>query len=425
MQRRVALGMVGFFSFAALAAAVVSCGEDTPPIGDDGDSPPVIVNPNGRDTGAECNSGNDCKSGNCSNAKCTAPKPVGTDDTNGGTGGGTEPECTTHDQCKTACRDDHVCASAPSCTRQHGGRSCGPNGDEDCCAKVKQGSYTLDKYLITAGRMRAFIEREGGDIQGYVAKLPANQWDTSWTDPDALPTNIETANAVMGAALKRACSPGSNTGRTYWTPKSGDDYSDFDQDVLDEKALNCVPWQMVKAFCVFDGGHLATVDELRAAFTNGGTTKYPWGDDYYDPSGPDPQNRLNAWFNYSGTPLPNDYRKDDDGNPKDNAFYVSPPGRFPLGDNKAGVADAAGDLLEWVGEQPRRFVWKADFEKHGSDAKKFNATSIGGSNADIWSDTAPIYAGGGPWIWGNNQLGLIGTQDERNGYYSIGARCAY
>jgi len=37
-------------------------------------------------------------------------------------------------------------------------------------------------------------------------------------------------------------------------PKNGADYSDFTQDQLDPKALNCVGWHLVQALCAFDGG---------------------------------------------------------------------------------------------------------------------------------------------------------------------------
>lgn len=411
------------FLSLVVAACVANCGGSDTVAGTESDpnsAPGPVVNPGGKNPGGACKSGNDCKSGNCSNAVCVPPKPVDPD-----AGSPDTPGCTKNEDCTTGCGDDHQCATAPSCTREHGGRSCGPDGNDDCCVKVKQGSYTLDKYLITAGRMRAFIERFNGDIQGFVKTLPAGKWNSAWNDPDALPSNIDEANGVMGAPLKRGCSPGTNTGRTYWTPKKDNDYSDFDQDTLDEKALNCVPWQMVQAMCAFDGGRLANLEELKAAFTNAGTTKYPWGDDYYDPSKADPNNRLNSFYNYNDTPLPANARKNDDGSPLDISFYVSPPGKYPLGNNKSGVADSAGNLLEWTGDQPRQFIWKADFEKHGKDAKTMNQTSGNLSGADIWLEKVPVYGGGGPWIWGNKQLGVAGDNGERNGYYSIGGRCAY
>lgn len=378
-----------------------------------------------------CSSGVDSSSATSSNdptgtasASCTGSSCAGGGDEGSGPGTGAADgkHCKVDADCTTACGDDGKCTSAPSCARAHGGRTCGPNGTDDCCATAKQGPYTIDKYMITAGRMRAFVERFQGDIRGFIATLPAGQWDPAWNDDDAIPTDLASANAALGPAKKKACTQGENTGHTYWTPKTDDDYSDFDQDVLDEKALNCVPWVMLQALCVWDGGHLATVEELKAAFTNGGVTRYPWGDDDLESvSRPDPLERLNIEGAFATTPLPATYRKNGGGQPAEVSFLIAPPGRFPKGNNEAGIADAAGNLLEFVGDRPRQFVWKGDFEHHAANAATFNA-------GYIWMDARkgfPVGVGVGPWIWGDGQLyGNAGTGAERNGYYSIGGRCA-
>lgn len=314
-------------------------------------------------------------------------------------------------------------ALAPSCSRIHGGQTCGADGKEDCCTTAKQGSFEIDKYLITAGRMRAFVEHTKGNIRGFVSNLPREKWKAAWTDDDALPTDLESANVALGPDKKKACNQGAHTGHTYWTPKTDYDFSDFDQQTLDEKALNCVPWAMLQALCVWDGGHLATMSELRAAFTNGNTTKYPWGDDDLESTTrPDPQNRLNIEASFQTSPLPTTFRKDESGNPLEVSFLISPPGRHPKGNNKVGIADAAGNLLEWVGDEERQFVWKADFEHHASNAATFNGGYI------WWERRAhsPIGVGSGAWIWGEGQLyGNAGNASEKNGYYTIGGRCGY
>jgi formylglycine-generating enzyme required for sulfatase activity len=310
-------------------------------------------------------------------------------------------------------------SSAPSCAREHGGRTCGPNGNEDCCSVATQGQYKVDKYMITAGRMRAFVEHVKGDVKGFVESLGPDKWKPEWSEKDSLSFDMDSANEILGPyANKKACNQGAHTGHTYWTPKTGDDYSDFDQDTLDDKALNCVPWGMLQALCAFDGGHLATLAELRAAFTNNGTTTYPWGNDpVANVSAPDPQQRLNLEGGFQTSPLPPAFRKDSDGDPAEVSFHIAPPGRFPKGNNKAGVADAAGNLLEWVGDKRRQFVWKGDFEHHASNAAALNFGKW------WWEKPFPI---GEPWVWGTSQLlGNAGTDDQRNGYYTIGGRCGH
>lgn len=311
---------------------------------------------------------------------------------------------------------DPVAASAPSCSREHGGRTCGPTGKDDCCAVVGQGTARLDRYLITAGRMRAFIEKTQGNVQSFVDTL-GDRWRPEWSEDDSLPFDARSALDLLGPqGRKKSCGTGDETGHTYWTPAEGAESSDLDQDTLDEKALNCVPWSLAQALCAYDGGRLATLAELKAAFTNDGTTRFPWGDDALgNLDAPDPGERLNIAFGFATDPLPATYRKRADGSPAGASFFISPPGRFPKGNNRVGVADAAGDLLEWVGDRKRQFVWKADFEHHAKSAASLNF-------GRWWWDSVL----GGPWIWGTNQLfGQAGNDGERNGYYAIGARCAH
>lgn len=42
--------------------------------------------------------------------------------------------------------------------------------------------------------------------------------------------------------------------------------------------LSCVTYDQASAYCAWVGGRLPTEQEWRAAATNGGTTRYPWGD---------------------------------------------------------------------------------------------------------------------------------------------------
>jgi formylglycine-generating enzyme required for sulfatase activity len=365
----------------------------------------------------------------CSSAKDAATVPVAEDaQTAGSDGKPADPKQSTDattpnpDGSSKEGEDPTIKSVAPSCARQHGGQTCGADGNEDCCQVAQQGDSKIGKYMVTAGRMRTFVEHFKGDIAGYVKSLPADKWKSEW-NIYLIPTDVDSANTAFGPSGKKACEQGGFTGHTYWTPKTDDDFSDFSQDVLDEKALNCVPWELMQALCIWDGGHLATVAELKAAFTNSGSTKFPWGnDDISSVTAPDDQNRLNIEGAFETDPLPKDFRARDDGKPEEISFIIAPPGRFPNGNNKAGIADSAGNLLEWAGDQPRQFIWKADFEEHAKDAHDL----MGGS----WFQTArnglPIGNGTGPWIWGDSQLfGNAGTSDQKDGYYSIGGRCAF
>ena len=341
-------------------------------------------------------------------------------------GGGAAPRCSAgkaclnHADCESAgCTLFGTCAHRASCTQLAGGQTCGPEDSlerqRDCCEDAAVGSSRVDRYLVTAGRMRAFLARVDGHVRDWAAKLPADRWDQAYTP--MLPNTIDgpaddgnSAHTQLGPWWhKRSCETGYHTGHTYWTPPAYGDEKDFSQAVLDTKALNCVPWWLLAALCAFDGGHLATEAELRAAFTNGGTTAYPWGSrgDY----------RADAWsdravqeFSYE-TNAP--ARRDAWGF-LDVAANIAPPGRRPRGNSATGHADLVGNLLEWVGDAQGRFVWKGSFERHAAEADRL-APPV---------DEQPYMAvkpDGAPWLWQE----VAAPDQNPNGYYAIGGRCAH
>ncbi|MCA9585386.1 MAG: SUMF1/EgtB/PvdO family nonheme iron enzyme [Myxococcales bacterium] len=380
--------------------------------------------------GKDCNLGDDCVNAICNNAKkCDGPSfndgiknGTETDVDCGGPAAG--PRCDTGKQClvhadcaSNGCAYDNTCASHPSCTQLEGGYTCGANDvagkQEDCCASAAVGGYTVDKHLITAGRMRAFLDRFNGNIRAYAAALPAAQWNQAYTNE--LPANYDEANTQLGPFYdKRACETGSSTGHTFWTPPTFGDTKDFSKAVLDTKALNCVPWWITAAFCVWDGGHLTTEAELRAAYTNANTTAYPWGaiGTYVTNA----QNDFAIQYYSYATPNPPANARRNGEDYLDIAFYIAPPGRRPNGYNVTGHTDMVGNLLEWVGDRDRQFVWKGSFERHASEADFYTP----GPN-DPWLAKT---SGGAPWQWGYN-IGTGRPGDGRGvGYYGIGARCS-
>jgi hypothetical protein len=317
--------------------------------------------------------------------------------------------CHKHADCASdACAYDGTCVAGRSCTPHFGGDTCGAGEDGapdakhvSCCEtaplfgdlqKVK-----LDKFLITAGRMRAFIERLNGDVRSYVHTLPAKQWDPSYDD-QLVPSSLDEANVQLGSFFdKKSCHPGDNTGRTYWTPETPDDASEFTKDQLDEKALNCVTWQLVAAFCAWDGGRMPTGDELKNAFTEGGTLVQPWmwqlgamqyeqTNEFTEPA--PPTTTFNHAFAYS-------FPASKTGG-LDAAVHVSPPGRFPTSWNEHGH-EIAGNLLTWNASGPFVFTRNYSWENHGGD-------DVADSNWKDFEDT---------------------DVHQPNGYYAIGGRCAH
>ncbi|AKV04453.1 Tryptophan synthase alpha chain [Labilithrix luteola] len=378
-----------------------------------------------------CKVATDCTSKVCTGDVCQVP--TGTDNVQNGDEsavdcGGTKTgakrcdagvTCNGHDDCASnGCAYNGVCAVGRSCTRRLGGETCGAGevgeagaAHESCCATAKVSATSpvrIDKYHVTAGRMRAFIERTGGNVKSFVGGL-GTAWNAAWTP--YVPSDATTADAMLGSFWfgapndadatptanqwsKRSCAPGSFGGHTYWTPANGTDFSSFTVDDLDPKALNCVGWHLLKAFCAFEGGRLATSDELIKAFTNVNTTTYPWNwtdiRPWAGPGNQDQYGRLNHKFSYG---YPGAAPLNGSGTVRDIAWYVSPPGRFPGGLNKNGV-EVAGNLLHWTNNAEYQFLWTISWEQHGNTSP----------STQDWKSAWP---------------------GEPNGYYALGGRCAY
>jgi formylglycine-generating enzyme required for sulfatase activity len=380
-------------------------------IGCGGSDSPACAN------GKKCKVATDCTSGVCSGGTCAAPTcndgVKNGDETDVDCGGSTcakcavDKACAAHADCATdACSYANKCVAFKGCTGHFGGDTCGAGetGDsaaqhESCCTSIaitdKPGAaFALDKYDVTAGRMRAFVERYNGDLQSWAKANPS--WNQAWT-PN-LPASMSDALYLLGPGGKRGCNVVSQGGRTYAQPPidgNGAEVSDFSQDVLDEKALNCVTWFLAQAVCAFDGGRLASLAEITWAFQNGAkNTQYPWqwrDNTAYSASAADL--RLVHVYSYQTPNPPAALRQVGTGAgayPLDHAFWIAPPGRRPDGANQYGAEDIAGNMLKWINDTPRNFTWTLSWENH---PKNLTAT--------IWNPS-----------------------DGPDGYYAIGARCA-
>ena len=252
------------------------------------------------------------------------------------------PKCTAGKKCnaRTDCGSD-VCMrdgptkgtcvgdAAPSCGTYYGGQTCGAGEvgqgaaqHESCCktlpvaASFKDRLHPgkrvyLDKYEITAGRMREFLTRMeetyGGQarVQTWLkANMPAFWNDSAdatknWTRwlPEGKTTSVSLPRfdtyrppgepAVGGTVYGDVGSDyilgpngwyfythGHNCDAaygypTYWHPPAdwqtkhdGDPARRMTKEQLDVRSLNCAPPALLAAFCAWDGGQLATVSVL-------------------------------------------------------------------------------------------------------------------------------------------------------------------
>lgn len=364
--------------------------------------------------GKSCNTNDDCESVSCVSGTCKSPSPddgiKNADETDIDCGGAAAPKCGTGKGCAAdsdcaagGCNYKKTCVDFPSCVAHEGGDTCGAEDkQESCCLTVQDGNSSIGKYYVTAGRMRAFVTKFDGDLKKWAST--AKDWDDSWTDE--LPSSMDEALEALGPGNKRGCSVSSagNGARTYWQPPipdfRPDEKNDFEQKVLDEKILNCVPWVLAQAICHYDGGRIATASELEAQITNHGTTKYPWGSTpNFVVKGQIAQ--IAHFYSYQ-TPNPPAGLRTNGDDPVDRSFFIPPPGRFPLGENDLHVQDAVGAMLSWTGDRPNTFAWTASWEEH--PFMGFDGTPKGPQN------------------WPGNSSD---ANEVRDGYYGIGVRCAF
>ena len=298
-----------------------------------------------------CLTGADCTSNVCADTgtglKCQPPSC--TDGIKNGTesdvdcGGAGCPGCAVGKVCRAGtdcasqgCNYKGVCAQGRSCTTRFGGDTCGLGGDgsvgpeawEDCCAKATiagaDGPVKLDKYQVTAGRMRVFLEAVGYNVRAFVQqaraanKIPDSPslagrsvldpaWDgylpVSWNGQAVLGElsgcarddysggcfqNVipgvytATSRHVGGFLFQQTTTPGAcmidpaNPGsHAFRFPAAAQDGAppEHSQDLYDTKAMQCVDYLLAQAFCVWEGGRLETLYEWQVAV---GAGPYPW-----------------------------------------------------------------------------------------------------------------------------------------------------
>jgi len=340
-------------------------------------------------------------------------------------GGPTAPACAEARGC-SADRDctskvcstlSKTCVVAPSCRGGTNGPSgldtCGTGEPgapgavvESCCRSLplpQRPTRRLDRYAITSGRLRAFVDalaaKNGGkaDVRGfaktYASAHPASQLadvavgypgllevlpsagDPSMPGPLAVHLGafpMDPMNALDGCFVGE----GAYGHPTYWQPPSvlatygigapdaqgaPNGQRKLSREALDQKPINCVMPLVLAAFCAWDGGELARTADYREVwgrhpYAVGAATVYvPWSSllsigqfNYRNGHG----DTCNEWPGciapqpyFYGFPLPHDPANDD-------TPAIAAPGRFPLdvtaitSAGGLGWYDVGGNILE-------------------------------------------------------------------------------
>ena len=244
--------------------------------------------------------------------------------------------------------------------------TCGPNNNETCCATAmaipggmfnrsndpiypaKVSGFTLDKYEITVGRFRKFMEAG----YGTRAKPPLDQSGggvmagTGW-DAGTWNANLLVDTAALKAAVKDAQKCGVYA---TWTDMPGGN---------ENRPMNCITWYESFAFCVWDGARVPTEAEWNYAAAGGSEQRpYPWSRNMMD------QTIDKNYAVYGGS----------------SAVVGS---RSPQGDGRWGHSDLAGNMSEWT------FDWyKNVYDNPCNNCAHINSTGLRGHRGGCYTSVA-------------------------------------
>jgi len=226
--------------------------------------------------------------------------------------------------------------------------TCGPMGNESCCAAplVSGGTFyrvydvaadmkfpdmiypatvstfRLDRYEVTVGRFRQFVAAGLGTMAnppvagagGRRLNGMENQagWDPAWN------SRLAADAAALEVALK--CN-----GFKTWTDAAA---------ANENRPIVCITWYEAMAFCAWDGGFLPTLAESMYA-ASGGTEQraYPW-------SSPPGSTTIDCGLTNYGSFMP----------PTTECVFGSSSvgAESPAGDGRWGQADLSGNVGEYV-----------------------------------------------------------------------------
>jgi len=422
-------------------------------------------------TGKACVVNDDCGLLACTAKKCVVPTSTDgiknggeTDVDCGGPGvsfGGvsyTAPRCTYDQACATGsdcttngCSPGGKCVARSCATGETAGiGSCGTGEvgqfvakHESCCRSLPLPTRgkRLDKYEITAGRMRTFISAIGPNVRSWVATYTAanpnsqlgkmiainpivgNLYPASEVGPLNLVAHmgaidLDNYNGIRGCYNEYdpgVAGSGNYGHATYWQAANkianyGLPPRTLARTELDTKPLTCVMPLMLAAFCAWDGGELATFADYYDVWPS----TYPWGasdigrPNYNWCNGPPG----NGGWSCQDTSLGNngvfyEYPLGQDPS-RDESIWIAAPGRFAM---DASATKAGGE--SWFDLYANLAEYTGDFVASGSDfcdysdAPAMGATTCTRSGRD---------ANGGTYYTNIPRAGIIGRSWEGHNY---------
>jgi formylglycine-generating enzyme required for sulfatase activity len=264
--------------------------------------------------------------------------------------------------------------------------------DEVPAHRVSVRSYRLDKYEVTVGRYRRFVDayatgwRPQAGTTGAHAQIPESGWLGGWDDSNDYgtklpPTGTDFAATKAMFATRLKCDAAYQT----WTDAEG---------ANETYPINCVNWYEAMAFCIWDGGYLPTEAEWEYAAGGGDEERrYPWG------SSPEPTRSLATYADFefgAGSP------------------FVA-VGSKTGGRGRWLHEDLAGSLWEW-NLDARADDWYSNEKASGEDVCYLAAPTIRISRGGSWYHLAHLlrvnYRGGSEPTYRSSRLGLRCARSE-------------
>jgi formylglycine-generating enzyme len=258
-------------------------------------------------------------------------------------------------------------------------------------ATVSLNAFWLDKYEVTVGRFRKFVESfdvcraAGAPASGAGRGVAAGTgWDAAWN----ISQLAEDQQALVAGLAANPKLP-------FQTWGNADE----------SMPISCVNWYEAFAFCIWDGGRLPTELEWEHAASDDLLKQsYPWGD---TPIPTDMQDSTTSYAVYNCMA--------DGSSPNVNCSALDLPavGSRPLGHGNWGHLDLAGSMSEWV------FDWFGPtYEDYPASASCDNCANLAPGGSRVIR--------GGNWNFDYNlmQASYRGINQPLAHSEQVGFRCA-